>query len=366
MPSSYRVYRNNPGYIRKADGVTYRYNNYGFRNEDDVVDKQPDEFRVFILGGSAAYGERGQEVGQYQLISKQTTYPSSETIAAYLETELGKRMPGKHVKVFNAAVVAYRIHQNYMQYLEVIRTLSPDLLIALDGQNEDYRLENPYSYNVGWMDRMGGGPYIRFLRQHSYTMFYFGEYFHRSEALMPLRGRRIVDLSEAEMAKMDVAEIRRAIQQRMDDYEVNEAAMKSLLDVYECFNHATRLDSVPILFCTQSILAMDTTHKMTETEIELLKYWNFKELETSPAYAIRHLAERLQAKSDSDPTFHYLSLLEVFHDFSGDAYTDYCHTTPAANAHIARRLPDYVMSNPDLRVGLSDSTHVTAGTESKE
>jgi hypothetical protein len=51
------------GYVRHRDGVTYRYNNLGFREEADLGAKEPGEFRAFFMGGSAVYGGRASEKG---------------------------------------------------------------------------------------------------------------------------------------------------------------------------------------------------------------------------------------------------------------------------------------------------------------
>jgi hypothetical protein len=63
---------------------------------------------------------------------------------------------------------------------------------------------------------------------------------------------------------------------------------------------------------------------------------------------IQHLADRLAARAAGDPDFHFLDLTDVFRDFPADAYVDYCHLTPAANRHLARRITAYVMAHPEL------------------
>lgn len=207
--SPYRHYQNNPGFIRQRDGVTYRYNNYGFRNEEDVLDKEAGEFRVFVLGGSMAYGERASERGQYQLISGQKTYTSDETISAYLERELAQRMPGRRVKVWNAAVVSYRIHHNYMTYLETIRSLEPDLLVSIDGQNEVWSGDNPLSAGVANHGALAvSGGLVTWLRQHSYTLFYAGAAVSESDFFAKMRGRMIQELDAESLARMDLEAIR--------------------------------------------------------------------------------------------------------------------------------------------------------------
>jgi len=62
-------------------------------------------------------------------------------------------------------------------------------------------------------------------------------------------------------------------------------------------------------------------------------------------YGVAKLADRLRARADSDDSFHMLDMLGIFADFPGEAYTDYCHLTPEANAHVAQKITDYLMAN---------------------
>ena len=331
----YRGYRNNPNYVRRYDGVVYRYNNYGFRDERDVGAKKPNEYRVFFLGGSAAYGERAAEKGQYQLISQQTTYDSTQTISAYLEQDLQRLLPDKIVRVYNAAVVSYRIHHGFLTYLEQLRSLEPDLLVTMDGQNEDFLTTNPFWPQKSHLPKLGGGAFGRFLRGHSYTAFYLGLIARQSAAFDRLTGRYVRELSPEQLASMDAAEIRRLYREEASRCVVTDAVVDGVFKVYELFDLAARQDGVPIIFATQPILALDATKPLTAIEKDLLKYVRFKHYGMC---GVAKLDERLRKHAKENPDFRFVSLRDVFADFKGEAYTDYCHLRPAANAYVAERL----------------------------
>ena len=341
----HRHYANNPGYIRHRDGVTYRYNNFGFRDEEDLGPKAPNEFRVFVVGGSTAYGERASERGQYQLISGQKTYPSSMTISSYLEAELGSRLPGKVVNVVNAAVVSYRIHHDYLQYLELLRGLEPDLLVAIDGQNELFSVANPFSYANSRLVNLTGGPVTQLLLKHSYMFFYFGLMFRESALFERLLGYNAAEFSDEELARADVPEIRAAYRRNIESCEAKPEALDGIMKVYDQFWHAARLDGVPILFTTQPVLTLDAAKKLTPTEEKLLVYEKYAQYEQC---GVALLAQRLTERAAKNDGFHFVSLLDVFRDYAEEAYTDYCHLTPGANRHLARRLAVIVMSRPGL------------------
>src|SRR6267378_2378310 len=50
------AWRNTPGF----DRIDIRHNGQGFRHDEEVaVEKPPNTVRIFLLGGSAAYGHEG-------------------------------------------------------------------------------------------------------------------------------------------------------------------------------------------------------------------------------------------------------------------------------------------------------------------
>jgi hypothetical protein len=347
-PDPYRSYTLNPGYIRHHDGVTYRYNNYGFREDEDfdLSVKEPGEYRVFVMGGSAAYGGRAQEFGQYQLISQQKTYPSSETIAAHLQEELQAVLPDRKVRVINAAVVNYRIVNVYQTYLELIRTLQPDLVFTMDGWNEDWKYENPYADPVLDPAAKGGGSLAVWLRKHSYAVFYLGILYRDSVLWARLNDRFVEAVDEEGFRRMDAAAMRRELAQLDRDTPPAEGALAGRMHVYEQFANAARLDGVPVIFAIQPVLTRDRTKTFTDKEEKLLEYqWGHMRIHPT---MIQHLADRLAARAAGDPSFHYMDLTDVFRDFAPDAYVDYCHLTPSANRHLAKRIAAYIEAHPEL------------------
>jgi hypothetical protein len=101
-----------------------------------------------------------------------------------------------------------------------------------------------------------------------------------------------------------------------------------------------------VIFAIQPVLTRDRTKAFTEKEDKLLEYqWGHMRIHPT---MIQHLADRLAARAAGDPSFHYMDLTDVFRDFAPDAYVDYCHLTPAANHHLAKRIAEYVLARPEL------------------
>lgn len=348
----YREFRNNPRYVRRYDGIAYRYNAQGFREEADVPAKGPREFRVFVLGGSTAYGERASEQGQYQLISGQRTYASDQTISAHLQRELAAAMPDRDVHVYNAAVVNYRIVHCYETYLETLRPLQPDLVISIDGQNENYTRENPF-FATGFVD-VQSSPLVHALRSHSYLLYDLSVFFRQSRLFDRLNGRNRQEIDDAALDAMPIANVRAQFADDAAHAPVPEPVLQGLMRVYSAFQSAALADGVPTLFAIQPVITLDQTKTMTAIENRLLKYNATRHYLKGP---IRRLAERLSQRRERDPDFHYVDLQDTFADFSGEAYTDYCHLTPAANAHVAKRLAAIIMNTASLHSGSGAVSH---------
>src|SRR5689334_16316945 len=83
------AFRNNPNY--RSDGV--QVNAQGFRRDQDVrLVKPPNSIRVFLLGGSVAYG--GDTL--YPELTGNWKIRNHETIDYYLEKRLNSSFPAKH------------------------------------------------------------------------------------------------------------------------------------------------------------------------------------------------------------------------------------------------------------------------------
>lgn len=337
VQAAYRDYKPNPGFVRNIDGIRYRYNNMGFRNQLDIKPKTKDEFRVFLLGGSMAYGERASEVGQYQIISGQEAYTSDKTIAAYLADKLRGKIPNRSVTVYNGAFISYRLHHNYLQYLEHLRDLAPDLIITIDGVNEKFDQSNPYSYNVPTFEILDS-PVVSFLRSKSYCMFYSSLLLRQSSLFYLATGRLSSEISNRRLDEIPLEKIRSTLEVKRQEYLLDKAVVAGLIQVYEQFQFACDQDQVPILFCTQPVLMLDKKKRLTIREERLLKYAATKRPRDANRFGVEILSMALEAKATTDPTFKYENLINVFDGWEENAYTDFCHLTPGANLRIAERL----------------------------
>jgi hypothetical protein len=100
-----------------------------------AIKKRPGTIRIFITGGSGAFGAiQNREIGD-------TTYPAGTysyeaSIAGFLKRELEAEFPNLKFEVINAATVRHFFNQNFAMYYEKLHDFDPDILISMDGWND--------------------------------------------------------------------------------------------------------------------------------------------------------------------------------------------------------------------------------------
>lgn len=104
------------------EGNGYRINKHGFRSRGEIDAIESGEIRVFLLGGSFAFGAGCAD---------------GYTYADVLEKNI-KAPPGKRVRIINAGVGAYTSYQEFVLLLTQIRQLQPSLVVHLSGWNDAY------------------------------------------------------------------------------------------------------------------------------------------------------------------------------------------------------------------------------------
>lgn len=114
------------GFIAAADVTTNSYstNRHHFRYDENFpVEKQANEIRIFVTGGSKAWGAGVTQTALYTTI---------------IEREFRSRYPDKLVRVICAAGPAYCSTQERIMIENVVLRLSPDYVVMFTGRNDCY------------------------------------------------------------------------------------------------------------------------------------------------------------------------------------------------------------------------------------
>ncbi len=333
----YQVWADPPNYTTWS--LKGHFDEHGLRYPESVTPAKPPAVRrIFVLGGSMAYGS--QPTGIWQGFTGQGELATNETIAGSMEQILNAKYPGRRFQVISAATNWSKLHQQMIHYLRQVKDFSPDLIISIDGQNDStLHRESLNSWELTdqlYRDEvLGTAAYrLRPLLRASNALYLI--------AVLAFGGHeRAVDDSlvrqyenvgrpadyEARVAA-DYTQYRSDIEKHVTEYATTMRYFHSVLEV----------DRVPHLFVLQPLIHLDQTKTWTRNEraIRGYIYSNIDEYLWRDNFYRRLGAEAADLIGRDRVPFE--PLLDPFAGFDGNAYTDYCHLTPSGNRMVAQRL----------------------------
>jgi lysophospholipase L1-like esterase len=337
------AFRNNPRY----NGNSVQLNEAGFRSDHNVSpEKQPGVVRIFLLGASVAYG--GETL--YPEIDDRWRIDNHHTIDYDLEQRLNTAFPANHWEVINGAVKGYFLNQDLALYLSAVERYHPDYLVLLDGVNDVFAtLRSPDDFDIWRLAGLGeefdgltspASMSLRlmastFLLDHSSLYQLIRERVMRRMQLRARqeRVRRAGQNSQTGRAGMSPDEQRRyrLALVKIDDY------MRPVRQIHRL----AEMEGTKTLFVLQPQLAV-TRKPLTDIESRLLDYWS-KIDGPLYVYGFQTLYPRLSselAEGAATEGYRFLDLTGVFDRMSVQAFTDYCHLTPAGDQAIADAIFD--------------------------
>lgn len=338
----YAEWRNNPAF---SDSFAH-HNSQGFRRDADTpLTKPPNTIRIFILGGSVAYGA----AGIYPDIEDRPPPRNNQTIDYYLEQELNARFPSRHWEAINAGVRGYRLHQDLACLLSLALRFQPDYVVSIDGYNDmsavlenglrsdpyltlgldpDFeRLANPASF--------GSIPAFAsmWLRNDSVlyrTIHEWKEerarlrYFDRDLLRGPLRNPvRWEDLTPAQQSR----------------YRLSASQLDFYLHEVRQIHAVLAVDRIQDLFVLQPELVL-TRKTLVGTEPRLDEMTRRRDGNLA-MYGLATLYPKLARQLADDAPAHgyrFVDLTGAFDDVCGQTFTDICHLTPNGNRVVAARI----------------------------
>ena len=320
-----------PGY-HNAKGI--HHNAQGFRRDQDTPkDKAHDTYRIFLMGGSTAYGL--QSLSKYGQ-EKYSVIRNDETIDHYLEEYLRPRVSGKAVEVINAAITSHFSHHHLIYLNQTILKFHPDMVIFIDGFN-DY-----FAYEKGF-DQFRDYAYQE--RAHLYMaeptveawVGYTGWWLFRKSHFVHLAAKTIrpiwlsVKWMGRQRAHIDVEEALRNL-------AVN--AQANFAKMVERNSLILRHEGVVPVFVLQPEIVFEQSKVFSDMERlifeEMSGHWqeNFVEFKKKA----RPMVVDYMTQSTSRTGSLFFDLTDPFGGLSESAYTDYCHLTPMGNKRLAEEL----------------------------
>jgi GDSL-like Lipase/Acylhydrolase family len=341
----YRIHRLTPGH--KRDGV--EHNAQGFRRSKEVSKAKPaGTYRIFLMGGSTAYGLFAGGIFPAYTIA------NDETIDHYLELVLNQSDLGQRFEVINAAVSGYSTHHHLIYLNQELFDYSPDMVIFLDGHNDHYILDK----HRGQFDVTLRPDHIQELNQPTVrglmdkVLSYWAA---KSWFGMGLRAG-----VEKTRTWNQVAIHRDKLTGDIEGYE--EIARRTFLKMIKRNVLILKDEGITPVVSLQPELALSQRKVLTPEEQELLRvelsyrHEKYQEhlniVNRKTAQLISELAEKYR--------FRFVDLREVFEDLQGQAYIDYVHLSPAGARHVAEFLGKSIV--PMIEAGES-SDHPHRGAE---
>jgi len=354
-PTSHYDYDFVPGVCIQYDiykGNRYEYaNNAGFREPSDISLQKPnDEFRVFLTGGSTAFGLG--PTGEAAMSIGPNCIEYRETISHVMEMILNATasIPGKKIRVYNAAVWGYAYQHNLMRYLAKLRRYKPDLVISLDGANEipliskldpdwDYFREGQYNNIIRQIfsyDKPGLASYVTlWLKNNTFLMAHLWagrDSFQELAFGLLMRSEAVAgqgpppnppELSVEEMSRLA------------------DANVATVVRMVENYHTALKNDGVTHLLALQPWFYL-SKKKHDEKEKALADLTGARHYHGVPSDKMYKLLIDKIIESATKNGYPVVDFSEYFDDVSECVFTDWCHLTPGANYLVAKELANIV------------------------
>lgn len=327
----YKNIRLTPSY-QNTRGIYH--NAQGFRRSADTPrEKEQGTFRIFIMGGSTAYGLHSlSKYGQ----AKYSVIKNDETIDYYLEQYLNGKTPYKSVEVINAAITSHQSNHHLIYLNQTILKYNPDMVIFIDGFNDYFSYQKgfdqfrDYAYQER-AHRFMGEPTFSALRDYTgWWLFRKSHFIHvAGKSLRPLwlRIRRI----GRQRARINVDDA-------LKNLRVNAEA--NFVKMVERNGLILRHEGILPVFTLQAELVFDQSKVLTEMEQNIFRemstHWqeNYVEFKNKARPIVIDYLAQATAKTGA----FFFDLTNIFGRMEEDAYTDYTHLTPMANRWLAEYL----------------------------
>lgn len=329
----YKNIQPTPGY-RNTKGIIH--NAQGFRRHQDTTKEKPDgAYRIFIMGGSTAYGLGSLSIYGQQ---KYSVITNNETIDSYLEESLNKRVRRTSVEVINAAITSHFSHHHLIYLNQTVLKYHPDMVIFIDGFNDYYPTEKGF-------DQFRDYPYRKwshlFMDEPTVTAWasYTGWWLFRKSHFIYLAGKTLrpfwLRASQAVQRKQGID-----VEEALSNLSSN--AQNNFVKIIERNALILRHEGVVPVFTLQPEIALEEKKTFTSMEkrimAELQDHWptNFLTFKKNARPIVIDAMEQATQKTDAL----FFDLTDIFGDIHGDVFTDHAHLSPEGNKRVAEYLAE--------------------------
>jgi len=318
-----------PNYV---DTRGIKHNSVGFRRSTEVpIAKPAGVFRIFLVGGSTAYGLGGlwPHIQPEFAVLKNT-----ETIDTYLERYLNEAVPGRRIEVINAAITSTWTHHHLIYLNQSLLKYDPDMVLFLDGFNDFYFVNTnhdqfeDYAYSADSRFMLGEPTISSLTYSAAWWMF-------RKFALARVVARNARTVKQL----LSKRPTRTPINVDTAMAGLREVFPKSGLKMWRRSGLILKDEGIQPVFMLQPMLILERRRtQMPEVERKLFDFTVESYLPNYEAFA-QQAVEFVRGKSAAMVTetgAEFIDLTNIYANATGQVFTDYAHLTPAANDVLAR------------------------------
>lgn len=337
------VFRNRPFYLDYYK--RHQFNEEGMRvppRQVHMPQKKPNDYWVFLFGGSAMEGTGSNKDGEWLDIAGVIDYKPEETIAGFLEKKLQEKMPSKNVRVFNAANSGFALWQSMERYKQLAGKYQMDWVISMDGENEPAVLKSGQTVEDHIRERWNESPIFDFplnvvipLTSHSAFINQLKQFlFHYRFANRLRENEKNNYPSRKKWSERPWGAIRFA-----PPAPDSERALKAFYEELRQFDSLLTANGHPHRLYIQPHLAFRDTARMNVMEKALFNYYAASYNDSTHNTFKRTI---YNAANVLPPQARILSGL---HDWDRQVFVDYCHFTLQANEHIAEIMANDILTS---------------------
>ena len=344
------IYKNQPFYVDYDR--RYQYNEDGMKSavgDVFVPQKTQTDFWVLLTGASAMEGMGSNRNGAWIDITGIEDHPFNETIAYYLQEMLQTRMPGKKIKVFNAAASGYNVEQSRIRYLSLAKRIQPDWVISMDGANDATALAPGETAmgvaQKGWRSNPQFHSPLKLILPMT-----------KSSALINALKQKLFHIKRryrAENAKnRNFPE--RAFWVRTEARPIRvaannpdrERAAKTFFAHVEAYDSLLDARQVPHLLLIQPYLYRRNLSLLETNEKAVSNYYRDRFQDSGRHQLFDQIYQHYSMPNSRRPA---IVPMNAVHNWKGWVFVDYCHFTKEANRRIAREIGEYITSGGRLK-----------------
>ncbi|MGQ4649292.1 hypothetical protein [Lyngbya aestuarii] len=345
----------------------WRIDTQGFREDDPVPLAKPNnEIRIFLLGGSAAFGQGSQS--------------NQATIASFLENRLNKRVaqqrrsPEKYrpatlpfykpdlakalalpprildgeYRVINAAVPGYSSGNELAQLTLQIMPYSPDAVVVMDGYTDLMLPTEQAVTNIPYIDTFLNNAPRHFL---TYLTQNFQDWLTNTNLVKALQYWILKPEPSVSKLSLVVTEKTGSLEQHLAaDTTQLQRTIERYRDHHKQMISLMSGTGIPLVTALQPEITGRGTKQISPPEQEILKQLGagYRE-KTSKNYAeLAKASQQLQTWfPDNVKTLNFYRLYE---DFPEQAFSDAIHLTEEANLLLSERFYQTLTTLPKLQV----------------